>query len=93
VLVGALSVGAACARQSNGYELVIVDGHVMDPESGLDAVRNVGVSDGTIQALTTESLRGAQVISAAGLVVAPGFIDLHQHARMPRTTDTKLQTV
>jgi len=53
----------------------------MDPESGLDAVRNIGISSGSIRALTTESLRGQQVIEAAGLVVAPGFIDLHQHGQ------------
>jgi len=52
----------------------------MDPESGLDAIRNVGISEGKIRAISTGALEGKKVISAEGLVVAPGFIDLHQHA-------------
>ena len=62
------------------YDLVILNGRLMDPESALDAVRNLGVSAGKIGALTTESLRGRIVIDARGLVVAPGFVDLHQHS-------------
>jgi N-acyl-D-aspartate/D-glutamate deacylase len=53
----------------------------MDPETGLDAVRNVGVSGGKIVRITAESIAGATVIDARGLVVAPGFIDLHQHGQ------------
>jgi len=52
----------------------------MDPESGLDAVRQVGVRDGTIAAISEEPLEGLRILDATGLVVAPGFIDLHQHA-------------
>jgi len=51
------------------YDVVIANGRVMDPESGLDAVRNVGIIAGKIQA------------DAKGLVVAPGFIDLHEHGQ------------
>ena len=53
----------------------------MDPETGLDAVRNVGIRDGKIVRISAETLAGRRVIHAAGLVVAPGFIDLHQHAQ------------
>jgi len=63
------------------HALVILGGRVMDPESGLDAVRNVGVDGGHITALTTAPLRGRDTLDARGLVVAPGFIDLHQHAQ------------
>jgi dihydroorotase-like cyclic amidohydrolase len=52
----------------------------MDPESGLDAGRYLGISAGKIQALSTAPLSGRTVIDARGLVVAPGFIDLHQHS-------------
>ena len=55
----------------------------MDPESGLDATRNVGIRDKKIAAISTARLRGKIDIDAAGLVVAPGFIDLHQHSQTP----------
>lgn len=52
----------------------------MDPASGLDAIRDVGIRGDRIRAVSTQSLRGRKTIDARGLVVAPGFIDLHQHA-------------
>jgi N-acyl-D-aspartate/D-glutamate deacylase len=63
------------------YDLVLEGGRVMDPETGLDAVRNVGIRDGKIVRISSETLSGRRVIHAAGLVVAPGFIDLHQHGQ------------
>jgi len=63
------------------YDLVIEGGRVMDPETGLDAVRNVGVRDGKIARISEQPLGGKRAIHAAGLVVAPGFIDLHQHGQ------------
>jgi N-acyl-D-aspartate/D-glutamate deacylase len=51
----------------------------MDPESGLDAVRSVGIRDGRIEAISEHTLEGDRVIDATGLVVAPGFIDLNAH--------------
>ena len=62
-------------------DIVLSGGRVMDPESGLDAVRSVGVADGTIQAVVAEPLSGRSTIDAGGLVVAPGFIDLHSHGQ------------
>lgn len=52
----------------------------MDPASGLNAIRDVGIRGDRIRAISTQSLRGRETIDARGLVVAPGFIDLHQHA-------------
>ncbi len=63
------------------YDLVLEGGRVMDPETGLDAVRNVGIRDGKIVRISSETLSGGRVIHASGLVVAPGFIDLHQHGQ------------
>lgn len=63
------------------YDVVILNGRVIDPESRLDAVRNVGISGGTIKAITTAKLSGRTVVDAKGLVVSPGFIDLHQHGQ------------
>jgi len=67
--------------QGVAYDLVILHGRVMDPASGLDAVRNVGVRAGRIASLTSGAIAGRDTIDAHGLVVAPGFIDLHQHAQ------------
>jgi N-acyl-D-aspartate/D-glutamate deacylase len=66
------------------YDLVILNGRVMDPESGLDGLRNVGVKGGKIAAISDQSLQGRTTIDAKGLVVAPGFIDLHEHGQEPR---------
>jgi N-acyl-D-aspartate/D-glutamate deacylase len=66
---------------SQTYDLVIEGGRVLDPETGLDAVRNLGITQGKIVKISADPLDGKRVISARGLVVAPGFIDLHQHAQ------------
>jgi N-acyl-D-aspartate/D-glutamate deacylase len=63
------------------YDLVLEGGRVMDPETGLDSIRNVGIRDGKVARISPEALSGRKVIHAAGLVVAPGFIDLHQHGQ------------
>jgi len=64
-------------------DLVLRGGRVMDPETGLDAVRNVGLTGGTIVAISEEPLEGTVIVDASGLVVAPGFIDLHAHGQDP----------
>jgi N-acyl-D-aspartate/D-glutamate deacylase len=63
------------------FDIVIEGGRVMDPEAGLDAVRTVGIRDGKIASISRSVLSGKRVLHAAGLVVAPGFIDLHQHGQ------------
>ncbi|HKC12188.1 MAG TPA: amidohydrolase family protein [Vicinamibacteria bacterium] len=63
------------------FDLVLERGRVMDPETGTDAVRNVGIRDGKIVRISSEALSGRRVIQVGGLVVAPGFIDLHQHGQ------------
>jgi cytosine/adenosine deaminase-related metal-dependent hydrolase len=72
------SITIAAAQQ---YDLVLEGGRVMDPETGLDAVRNIGIRDGKIVRVSSEPLTGKRVLHANGLVVSPGFIDLHQHAQ------------
>src|SRR5215831_7412722 len=69
------------AASPQSYDVVIQGGRVLDPETGLDGVRNVGIAQGKIRKVSTENLDGKRVISARGLVVAPGFIDLHQHGQ------------
>src|SRR6266478_2080829 len=66
------------------YDIAILNGRVMDPESGLDAIRNVGIRAGKIVTISTAPLNAKSVIDAKGLAVAPGFIDLHEHGQEPR---------
>src|SRR5579871_6748989 len=77
--LAALALSLLANAQS--YDLVIRGGRVIDPESKLDAVRNIGILHGKVQAITESPLDGRAVIDAAGLVVAPGFIDLHSHGQ------------
>lgn len=77
-------VGRTVAGGDEKYDIVISNGRVMDPESGLDAVRNVGIRDGMVLAISVNSLQGKTTVDAKGLVVAPGFIDLHEHGQEPR---------
>lgn len=73
---------AACAReQPLPYDLVVANGRVLDPESGLDAVRHIGIRGGKIEAVSNTPLTGGRVIDAARHVVSPGFIDLHEHGQ------------
>ena len=87
VLLAAAVALAAESQASSGretYDVVIANGRVMNPESGLDAIRNIGIRDGKIVAISSNRLEGKQGIEAKGLVVAPGFIDLHEHGQEPR---------
>jgi len=73
---------APCAVSAD-YDLVILNGRVMDPETSFDSIRNVGVKSGRIAAITEDRITGKETIDAAGLVVAPGFINGHQHCQEP----------
>lgn len=61
------------------YELVLHGGNVMDPHSGTDEVLNIGIDGGVISAVSSVPLVGRRTLDATGMVVAPGFIDLHSH--------------
>jgi N-acyl-D-glutamate deacylase len=63
------------------FDLIIQHGRVVDPETGLDDVRSVGIRDGQVAAIASAELVGEHVIDAHGMVVAPGFIDLHAHGQ------------
>jgi N-acyl-D-aspartate/D-glutamate deacylase len=74
---------AACARQPAAppYDLVIANGRVIDPESGLDATRHIGITGQKIAVISETPLTGARTLDASRLVVSPGFIDLHEHGQ------------
>ncbi len=73
-------VTATTQAPAEPFDLVIAGGRVIDPESNLDAVRHVGIRGDRLAAVSPEPLAGRETIDARGLVVAPGFIDLHRHA-------------
>ena len=89
IFVSLLFFATGLALPAQQYDLVIQGGRVLDPETGLDAVRNVGIRDGKIARIAAEPLNGKHVLHAAGLVVAPGFIDLHQHGQEPASQRVK----
>ncbi|MBM5810561.1 MAG: amidohydrolase family protein [Gammaproteobacteria bacterium] len=99
-LTGALVAGllAATGGTATGnadpgpaYDLVIAGGRVIDPETGFDAVANVGIRGGRIVRVSPAPLAGRERIDATGLVVAPGFIDLHVHGWEPLAQDLRIQ--
>ena len=82
LLVAATLAAGACASQPAAtYDLVVANGRVVDPESGLDGVRHVGITGGKIAVVSETPLQGTRVIDASRHVVAPGFIDLHEHGQ------------
>jgi dihydroorotase len=72
----------ACAPEPR-YPLVLRGGRVMDPATGLDTIADVAVKDGRIVAISMTPLEGDSIVEVRGLVVAPGFIDLHAHGMTP----------
>ena len=94
LLVGAAAAGLAAAvsrtagaddeqkpNEPGPYDLVIAGGRVVDPETGFDGLRNVGIKGGRIAAISQAELKGTKTLQADGHVVAPGFIDLHAHGQ------------
>ena len=70
---------AAAVGDDDTFDLVLKGGRVIDPETSLDAIRNIGIRGDTIARVSEKPLHGKRVLDVSGLVVAPGFIDLHQH--------------
>jgi dihydroorotase len=65
-------------------KLVVKHGRVVDPAQGIDAICDVAIEDGAIREIATDiPATGAETFDASGLVVAPGFIDMHVHLREP----------
>jgi dihydroorotase-like cyclic amidohydrolase len=63
------------------FDVVLRGGRVIDPETALDGVRDLGIDDGRIGAVSRDPLDGATIVDVSGMVVAPGFLDLHSHAQ------------
>ena len=85
-----LSVFVLCVSiqaDKNDYDIIIVNGRVMDPLTRADFIGHVGIKDGKIGEIVPidpnqkeqKKLKGDMIVDATGLVVAPGFIDMHTH--------------
>ena len=61
------------------YDIVLTNGRVIDPETYLDGEFNVGIKGGQIAAISDQPLEGKEIIDVSGMIVSPGFIDLHSH--------------
>src|SRR5262249_6542486 len=72
--------GDAGAEEAR-YDLLLAHGRVIDPASGRDAALRVAITGGRIakSARSIDPARAASVIDVAGLMVAPGLVDLHVH--------------
>jgi len=81
VLAGLCAFAMTAGAQQ--YDIVISGGRVIDPETHLDAARDVGIVGGKIAAVSLSRLSGKSVVDAHGLVVTAGFIDMHQHGQTP----------
>ena len=80
----------AMAQSKEIFDIVLVGGRVIDPETKLDAIRNIGISKGRIESISINALVGKELIDVKGLVVAPGFIDMHVHGRSNQEQEFQL---
>jgi len=81
---------SAIAQPKPIYDIVLSGGRVIDPETKLDAIRNVGILNHKIAVISVAPLKGKETIDVSGLVVAPGFIDLHVHGRSNKEQEFQL---
>lgn len=75
--------GCTQEQKTTDFDIIINGARVIDPETGLDTISNIGIKGNEIAAITSEDISGSKKIDATGLVAAPGFIDLHVHGQDP----------
>jgi predicted amidohydrolase YtcJ len=84
ILYIGLTLGAVqpvLAQSAETFDVVIIGGRVMDPETKRDEIANVAISGRQVVRIAREPMKGRRTIQAAGLVVSPGFVDLHAHGQ------------
>lgn len=71
------------------FDLAIIGGRVIDPESKLDRVVNIFIQDGVIRSMGKPGgrFKAKEVINAEGMILVPGLIDMHTHLREPGRED------
>lgn len=76
---GALLFAGPFSVADSDYDVVILNGRVIDVETKFDEVRNVGIKNGKIAVITEDKIAGKEMIDATGRIVTAGFIDTHFH--------------
>jgi N-acyl-D-aspartate/D-glutamate deacylase len=89
LLAVVVAVSTASAQQAS-YDIVINNGRVINPETKLDSLLNIGIRNGTIEAVTSSELHGKTTIDARGLIVSPGFMDILSYNPNPLGVWNKL---
>ncbi|MBC7771726.1 MAG: amidohydrolase/deacetylase family metallohydrolase [Pyrinomonadaceae bacterium] len=81
LMLGVLIALHSVSRAQTQYDLILKNGHVIDPANQRDGVMDVAISGGTIArvALSIPAAEARKVVDATGLYVTPGLIDLHTH--------------
>ena len=76
-----LAVSVIQAAPQERYDLLLKGGHVIDPQNGIDGLKDVAISQGKIAAVadTISASQAEKVVNVSGLYVVPGLIDLHTH--------------
>ncbi|MGV9823865.1 amidohydrolase family protein [Nocardia xishanensis] len=81
VVVGSALLLSNLPMSGHDHDIAFTGARVIDPESGLDASRTVGVTGDKITYVGEEAIRAKKTVDVAGHVLCPGFIDLHSHAQ------------
>ena len=63
------------------FELVVLNGRIIDPEREVEFVGNLGINNGVIEYIGSNSVKGVKELDCTGLTISPGFIDLHSHGQ------------
>ena len=90
VWISVMIYSISLAQPAKQYDIVISGGRVIDPETKLDATKNLGILNGRIEEISSQPLAGKETINVSGLVVSPGFIDIHVHGRSNKEAEYKL---
>ena len=71
-------------------DLIVKNGRVVDPARNLDKIADVFIRDGKIRDIGNANGADVAVLDAKGLIVAPGFFDIHVHLREPGRLDREV---
>lgn len=83
-------LNSAFSQSETVYDIVLSGGRVIDPETKLDTIKNIGIINNRIAQISSVPLKGKENINVTGLVVSPGFIDLHVHGRNNQVQEYQL---